>query len=90
MYKKAQLRFCGLSISLVAFLWVGVALLCNFSARVGLAVCGTLSITGEKNPPSHKKMETILNAPEVKAERLPQDIPSTVKWLFKKFRQKMQ
>lgn len=82
MYKKAQLRVSW-TTSLVAFLWVGVALLCNLSAHVGLAVCGTLSNTGVKNPPSHQKMETIiLNAPEVKAESHSQDIPSTAKWLF--------
>lgn len=77
------------TISLVAFLWVGVALLCLLSAHVGLGVCGTLSITGVKNPPSHQKMETILNAPEVKAESHSQDIPSTEKWLFKESRQKV-
>lgn len=76
------------AVSLVAFLWVGVALLCNLSARVA-AACGTLSIMGVKNPTSHQKMETILNAPEVKAQSHSQDIPSTVKWLFKEFRQKI-
>lgn len=74
------------AISLVAFLWVGVALLCSLSARVGPAVHGTLSVTGVKSPPNLQEMEAILNAPEVKAENHSQDIPPTVKWLFKERR----